>query len=231
MQIQYGLEDFLQRFSTKVLWHFTGYKKTEEESFSILKKIIEEKKLRVGEYRPEVIMPSGERRWGHHCSCMCDIPFKDLRIHTERYRKYGIAFDKNKAIIAGQFNPVLYIHRDHVFFKYADAELLKDIDELTRISGKFGEKLLKYLVLLGTYIKRSDLTAPVSIGNPILDDLQDNNFYYEREWRSAYPWEFKDEDVEAVMVQRKDFKDMKSFLEKCGMSDVPIVTYEMVEKL
>jgi len=33
------------------------------------------------------------------------------------------------------------------------------------------------------------------------------------------------------MVQRKDFKNMKSFLEKCGMSDMPMVTYEMVEKL
>lgn len=232
MQERSGWEDFLQRFSTKVLWHFTGYNKSEEKAFSILKTILKEKILKEGKYYPMVIMPvSGEKRWGHRCSCMCDIPFKDLRIHTERYGKYGLAFDKNKAIINGHFNPVLYIHKDHIFFKHTDAVLLKDIDELTRLAGGYGKKLFDYLVLLGTYIKRSDLTAPVSSGNPILDELQDNNFYYEREWRSAYPFTFKNEDIEAIMVQRKNFDEIKNFLEKCGMSNVPVINYEMLEKL
>jgi hypothetical protein len=75
------------------------------------------------------------------------------------------------------------------------------------------------------------LTARVSSGNPNLDDIQDNNFYYEREWRSAYDWNFKDEDIETIMVQRKNLEDIKSHLEKCEMSNVPLVTYEMVEKL
>lgn len=232
MQERSGWEDFLQRFSTKVLWHFTGYNKSEEEAFSKLKKILEEKILKVGEYCPIVIMPtSREKRWGHNCSCMCDIPFKDLKIHTIRYGKYGIAFDRNKAITNGHFNPVLYLHRDHVFFKYADEELLGYIDELTRTTGEYGEKLKKYLVMLGTYLKRSDLTAPVSSGNPILDDEQNNNFYYEREWRSAYPFTFRNEDIEAIMVQRKNLDEIKNFLEKCGMSNVPVITYEMLDKL
>lgn len=232
MRPQYGLEDFLQRFATKVLWHFTGYKKSEEKAFLILKQILKEKILKVGEYPPIVIMPlSGERRWGHPCSCLCDIPFKDLRIHTERYGNYGIAFNKNGAVTKGHFNPVLYIHKDHVFFQHADAVLLKDIDDLTRLAGEFGRKLYEYLVLLGTYIKRSDLTAPVSSGNPEHDDLQDNNFYYEREWRSAYPWEFKNQDIEAIMVQRKDIEEINNFLKEHGISNVPVVTYEMIEKL
>ncbi len=231
MQIKNGLEDFYQRFSTKVLWHFTGYKKTEEESFSILKKILEEKRLKVCKSPPEVIMPSGKKRWGLPCSCMCDIPFKDLRIHTERYKKYGIAFDKKSAITDGQFNPVLYIHKNHRFFEYADEKLFGYIDKLTQTTGEYGKKLYQYLVLLGTYVKRSNLTARVSSGNPNLDDIQDNNFYYEREWRSAYDWNFKDEDIETIMVQRENLEDIKSHLEKCEMSNVPLVTYEMVEKL
>lgn len=221
---------FLQRFSTNVLWHFTGYNKSEGESLATLKKIIEEKRLRVGKYRAEVLMRSGIKRWGHPCSCMCDIPFKDLRIHTSRYGKYGVAFDKIKAIKDGKFNPVLYIHKDHIFFDYTENELLPFIDMLTSVKVA-GEKLSEYLFLLGTYIKRSDLTAPLSIGNPIVDDLQNNNFYYEREWRSAYDWDFEKDDIETIMVQRKNIKDIRDFLEKHEMSDVPVVTYEMLLKV
>jgi hypothetical protein len=232
MRLQYGLEDLLQRFATKVLWHFTGYNKNDEKAFSVLKKILEERKFKVGDFRPEVIMPkSGERRWGFPCSCMCDIPFKDLRIHTIRYQKYGIAFDKNKAITEGHFNPVLYIHKDHILFKHVEEKLLGKIDELTQTTGEYGKKLYEYLIILGTYIKRSDLTAPVSSGNRELDDSQDNNFYYEREWRSIYPWEFKNEDIEAIMIQRRDIENINNFLKEHGMSNVPIVTYEMIEKL
>jgi len=224
------LADYLQRFSTKVLWHFTGYNKNDEKSFSILKDILKEKKLSIGIMPSTVVMSDGKRRQGHPCSCMCDIPFKDLRIHTSRYGKYGIAFDKNNAIIKGQFNPVLYMHKDHIFLKYTETELLPYIDFLT-INNEAGRKLSEYLLLLGTYMKRSDLTARIDIGNPIADDLQDNNFYYEREWRSAYEWKFENCDVEAIMVQRKNIKDIKGFLEKHELSDVPIVTYEMLKKM
>lgn len=230
MEETFDWADFLQRFSTNVLWHFTGYNKGEEESLAIIKKIIEEKKLRIGKSPVEVLMKSGERRWGHCCSCMCDIPFKDLRIHTARYGKYGIAFDKIKAITDGQFNPVLYIHKDHIFFKYTEEELLPHIDFLTGLN-KPGQKLLDYLVLLGTYMKRSNLTAPISIGDQIVDYKQNNNFYYEREWRAAYDWDFEKDDIETIMVQRKNIKDIRDFLEKHEMSDVPVVTYEMLLKV
>lgn len=230
MEETFDWADYLQRFSTNVLWHFTGYNKGEEESLAIIKKIIEEKKLRIGKSPVEILMKSGERRWGHCCSCMGDIPFKDLRIHTSRYGKYGVAFDKIKAIKDGKFNPVLYMHKDHIFFEYTENELLPHIDQLTSIKVA-GKKLYEYLVLFGTYIKRSDLTAPISIGNRIVDDLQNNNFYYEREWRSAYDWDFEKNDIEAIMVQRKNVKEIKDFLEKNEMSDVSIVTYEMLLKL
>jgi len=230
MEETFDWADFLQRFSTNVLWHFTGYNKSEDESLTRLKNIISEKKLKVGKYHAEVLLRGGIKRWGHPCSCMCDIPFKDLRIHTSRYGKYGVALDKIKAIKDGKFNPVLYIHKDHIFFEYAENELLPYIDLLTGVEVA-GEKLSEFLFLLGTYMKRSDLTAPLSIGNPIVDDLQNNNFYYEREWRSAYDWDFEKDDIEAIMVQRKNIKDIKDFLEKHEMSNIPIITYEMLLKV
>jgi len=223
--------DFLQRFTTKVLWHFTGYKKSDEDSFGILKTIISEKKLRLGKFRSEVIMPSGKKRYGHQCICMCDIPFKDLRIHTLRYGKYGIAFDKTKAIIKGHFNPVLYIHKKHYLFRYIEDNLLNHIDAIAKIDNEFGRKLNEYLLILGTYFKPSDLTAPISFENIRMDEMQNNNFYYEREWRSAYIWNYKSEDIEAIMVQKKDITETKNLMEDIGIFDVPIIPHEMIEKL
>ena len=210
MKTQYGWEDFLQRFSTKVLWHFTGYNKNENSAFEILKEILKERNLRIKNVRTEIITPSGKKRFGHPCSCMCDIPFKDLRIHTARYGKYGIAFNKTSAILNGHFNPVLYIHSGHFLFRYIEERLIDPIDKLIA-SSKHGKELEKYLLILGTYIKRSDLTARVSIGNRVVDVLQNNNFYYEREWRSAYQWKFKNQDIEAIMIQRKDIEEINNF--------------------
>jgi hypothetical protein len=223
--------DFLQRFATKVLWHFTGYNKSEEDSFGILKSIISERKLRLGKIHSEVILPSGKKRLGYPSICMCDIPFKDLRIHISRYGKYAISFDKTKAIASGQFNPVFYMHKDHFLFKYTEEELLPYIDTLVSSGNEYSEKINNFLLLLGTYVKPSDLTAPISIGNTHLDEMQNNNYYYEREWRSAYEWNFKNEDIEAIMVQKKDIKEINKIIEANGISDVPIITYEMVEKL
>jgi hypothetical protein len=85
--------------------------------------------------------------------------------------------------------------------------------------------------LLGTYMKRGDLTAPISIGDTEVDDLQNNNFYYEREWRSAFEWEFKADDIEAIMIPRENFQGMKTVLDENNMNNVPIIPAEMVMKL
>jgi len=184
--------DYLQRFSPKVLWHFTGYDKNDDESFKILKTIIKERKLKIGEEQTVILMSNGKKRMGLKCSCMCDIPFKDLRIHTSRYGKYGIAFDKISAIKNGYFNPVLYIDKNHPFFKITEKSL-SSLDSMTKLYP-IGKILNDHLWMLGTYVKRSDLTKAIDIGNPKTDQSQDNNFYYEREWRTYKDWSFNNED-------------------------------------
>ena len=230
MGAEFDYVDLLQRFVSKVLWHFTGYGKTQPATFEILKKIISEQTLRIAEPPEDIIMPSGEKRWTYGYSCMCDIPFKDLRIHMLRYGHYGVAFNKNDAIKAGKFNPVLYVHNDQHLFKLAD-KLLQDLDRLSSPHKELEQTLLKFLGILGVYIKRGDLTAPINVADQEIDKQQNNNFYYEREWRSAFVWKFKKSDIEAIMVPKKSFVDLKSFLETNGFKDTPIILSEMVERL
>lgn len=230
MEPEFDYTDYLQRFSSKVLWHFTGYGKTELAALDILKKIISEQTLNITEHPDDIIMPSGEKRWTYGYSCMCDIPFKDLRIHILRYGHYGIAFNKIDAITAGRFNPVLYVHKEQHLFKLAD-KLLQDLDKLSAPNKELEQTLLKFLGILGVYIKRSDLTAPIDILDKEIDKQQNNNFYYEREWRSAFVWKFKKSDIEAIMVPRKSFLDLKSFLEAKGFENIPVILSEMVERL
>lgn len=162
---------------------------------------------------------------------MCDIPFKDLRIHTIRYGQYGIAFNKIHAIEKGQFNPVLYIHKNQFLFKYIEIAILPYIDSLAKMKNPFSQKLDEYLRILGTYLKPGNLTAELSIGEKNIDDQQENNFYFEREWRSAYPWKFNEEDIETIIVPKKDYNDIQGFLKQTKYEDLPIVTYEMIENL
>ncbi len=222
------LADYLQRFSTKVLWHFTGYNKTEEEAYERLVSITKNKQLKVSEKPAIIKMSSGEERWGYEHSCMCDIPFKDLKIHIARYGCFGVAFKKESAVLKGFFNPVLYMHKDHHLFKHAET-LLKQLDKLSSPHERLEETLQEFLILLGTYVIKGDLLSDIHL-DPSMDEEQKNNFYYEREWRSAYKWDFNETDVVAVMLTQEKISDFKN---KLGdeFPNMSIISAEMVEKL
>ncbi|HAB52258.1 MAG TPA: hypothetical protein DCE80_08835 [Ignavibacteriales bacterium] len=228
------LADFLQRFTTKVLWHFTGYNKTALEAFGILKSIVSAQTLKISSDYQKIKMPSGAERLGYPASCVCDIPFKDLRIHTARYGNYGIAFKKDNAITRGHFNPVLYIQHDHHLFKHAE-QLLDRFDNANTNTIENNKELREYLMIMGTYVKRSDLTRKISIADTDLDRQQKNNFYYEREWRSAYEWKFHVDDVAAILLPENHLGEMKEFIknnsETQNYAKIPLISYEMVEYL
>lgn len=228
------LADFLQRFATKVLWHFTGYNKTPDKAFEILKAIIGNQTLKVSLDYQRIKMPSGQERIGWPAACMCDIPFKDLRIHTCRYGQYGIAFKKNNAIIRGHFNPVFYIQHDFHLFKHSEALLNKFDNEHTN-NAINNKELHEFLMLIGTYAKRSDLTRAISVTDVNIDTEQNNNFYYEREWRSAYEWKFQKDDVAAILVPNFHLEAMKQFINSDihlnSFNGVPLISHELVELL
>lgn len=225
--------DFLQRFSVKVLWHFTGYNKLEVEAFNCLVSIAKNCCLMISKNSHAVRMPNGEERKGYRSSCLCDIPFKDLRLHIMRYGGFGIAFAKKSAIEHGNFNPVLYVHKDHIFLKHAD-KILPELEILARNNKELSQKISEYLLMIGTYVKRSDLTNAIHL-DPAVDSAQDNNFYYEREWRSAYDWNFSEQHVVTAMMPKnyiKRFKDeIRGSKGEGVFNDLSIFSTDMVDLL
>ncbi len=228
METKIDLADFLQRLSSKVLWHFTGYNKSEDEAFKILFAILKNKKLKISERQPAIRMPSQQERIGHKCSCMCDIPFKDLRIHIIRYGPIGIAFHKSNAITAGLFNPVLYLQNNHPLFNHAE-NMIGKLEQIASDHQQIAPLLQDFLTLLGTYIKPSDLLSNIQL-DPKIDDEQKNNFYYEREWRSAYDWNFQENDIAAIMLPIKYFDKFRSEINDKFLR-ATIISTEMIESL
>jgi hypothetical protein len=222
------LADYFQRFSTRVLWHFTGYKKTNEKAFEILNAILETKNLRVSEKFTEVLMHDGQKRLGYSIACMCDIPFRDLRIHMLRYGQFGIAFHKRDAIRNGHFNPVFYVHRNNVLFQKAK-NLLNAIESEVKPDTSLHKNLQEYFLMIGGYVKRGDLTRIIELDSEV-DSTQENNFYYEREWRTLFSWKFEDTSIAAIMMPQSF---LTSFRTRWGDRFVAssIVSSEMIETL
>lgn len=222
------LSESYQRFSSRVLWHFTGYNKDSDSAYGILESILSESCLKVGKEAETIIMHGGENRWGYPFSCLCDIPFKDLTIHMVRYGQFGIAFHKQDAIRDGHFNPILYLHKDAFLFQKG-GDLLRAIDSIVPESNPVYGPLQDFLLALGSYTKRSDLSHAAE-ANPQKDREQNNNFYYEREWRSIYPWNFSDESIAAIMMPSEFFE---AFRKKFGVRfpACSIISSEMVKTL
>lgn len=222
------LANILQRFCTKTLWHFTGYNKSELNSYKILLSIINGQTLKISERQPIIKMSSKKDRWGYKCSCMCDIPFKDLRIHTIRYGTCGISFHKVAAIQKGHFNPVLYIHNKHFLFEHAE-KVIESLENLSSPHEELDNAIGEFLTLLGTYTKSGNLLKRLSLES-ITDDDQENNFYYEREWRSAYEWKFTEKDVTAIMLPEKYIEDFRKSINS-KFSNVSLIATEMISLL
>jgi hypothetical protein len=228
--------NYLQRFSTKVLWHFTGYEKSDDQALEILKAIISSNRLQISHKDRVVLMNDGKRRDGWGYASLADIPFKDLLIHAMRYGRYGISFSK-KCAISAQFNPVLYVDRNHAFFKHAQY-LLQHIDELIPDNLDLSKPsplkcLNEYLYMIGTYVKASELSQPVKFDSN-LDKLQKNNFYYEREWRSPYDWNLQAGDVHSILAPKRDLDFLAKFIKQqkaVVFEGVALLPFEHIEEL
>jgi hypothetical protein len=219
-----NLADLFQRFSSKVLWHFTGYNKLPDEAFKILNTILETNLLKVSKEVAPVIMNDGERRIGYPNACACDIPFRDLRIHVLRYGQFGIAFHKYAAINEGHFNPVFYVHRGNELYRRSH-ELLKNLDaDATPDSA-----LYNYMMMIGSYAKIGDLNRIAEV-NSDSDFSQDSNFYYEREWRTVFPWKFPDLSIAAIMMPQSYLNQFRNKWEK-RFDAVSLISSEMIETL
>jgi len=228
-----------QRFASEVFWHFVGRecKDNLDECYKRLIGILEnglnvskdpvEFKYKDKETGEIVIL------WGYPVSCLADIPFKDLHIQAKRYGTIAIGFNKDSAI-DNHFNPVLYVNTySHYFARYMKNR--KELEEYVAKGDKEKfEQFEEILLTLGSLAKSGDLKA-----NPIdskeLDEFQLNNFYYEREWRSIQPWEFKSSDVALIIVNDDQMvEDLKNDIETKQLridKSTSILPFPMVYKL
>jgi len=228
-----------QRFASEVFWHFVGRKAKEDidQSYQILLGILRNG-LKVGpEPEPFIYFDPDkkekETRYGYPVSCLTDIPLKDLAIHAERYGTVAIGFHKERAIEVG-FNPVLYVNTySHLFPRFM--KHTREIAEfLVANNTQLAEEFDEMLRILGSVAKHGDLKAN-PVDNRQLDEGQLNNFYYEREWRSVYDWDFKPSDVCAVIVHSDQMaEELRAILDKESIrltKTTPILPFRMVYRL
>ena len=109
----------MNQYTSNLLCHFVGRSKaTDEERFQLLLLIIRGQRLIANLASPD--KPSSEFHAGYQCEnvgevfgkcdcvCFCDIPDDALGIHTSKYSKFGMGFEKE--FIASQgAHPVMYL--------------------------------------------------------------------------------------------------------------------------
>jgi len=112
----------MSEYVSDLLCHFVGRSKpSDEEKFQLLLLIIKEGKLLCSfdsPGTPQTIMSStymgehvGEVLERCDCVCFCDIPDKSLSIHTNKYSKFGMGFDKSFVTKCGA-RPVMYVPKN-----------------------------------------------------------------------------------------------------------------------
>ena len=107
------------RYTSDLLCHFVGRSlKTDNERFDLLVKIIREKQLKVNLNNPDHPSASTDSQYkgenygevfrSADCVCFCDIPDDMLEIHTSKYSKFGMGFEKLFLSKQGA-RPVMYV--------------------------------------------------------------------------------------------------------------------------
>ncbi|ACL69591.1 abortive infection system antitoxin AbiGi family protein [Halothermothrix orenii] len=210
-------------YYSNVYWHFTGSPrnidwskvknpsdillndspKTEEESLSVLREILNTKMLKATT-REKITDNLYTRKY---CS-VCDIPLKDLYYHSEYYGKVAIGF-KGKAV-QKKFNPVLYL--DYKKLKQL-RNYLKDLNYTKLQTGSaLSFDLLKDYIKITSFDKNPNKT-----------------FYKEREWRCIGNFLFKMAEISAIIVGKESVSKARKYLNENKYGDsIPIITWELI---
>lgn len=210
----------------------------EEEAFNNLKGILESRELLATAYEKVF----GNRKTAQFC-CVTDIPLSYLDQHKEYYGTIAVGFKSEK--IYREFNPVLYLKVK---------ELYKVIVEEKNGIEKWTEEEVRKYGLLdvvnkppknedGTYNVDFVSSSFVPTDRPydqfILDlmkptgfsDKPGESFYQEREWRKIGKFEFKYQDVAAIIVSQSYIDEISDFLS--GIEEakgISLMSWEFLEK-
>ena len=151
--------------------------------------------------------------------CFCDIPLADLHLHMKKYGPFGIAFRKNFLATQGA-TPVMYVPQfgrpSIIHFRDVDAnkppkhgvasqavifnrfgQYLNKLHE--RISSSDDPSLIADWTKMSSFLEGAILSHFKFFDHRLQDDHLDN-FYMEREWRSANDVRFSMEDIQRIVI-------------------------------
>jgi hypothetical protein len=215
-----------QRYISRYLTHFTGRTLgSDDERYKCLSKILKDdwisclphdKAAQIGagiQIRfKENISESRNRMFVPDMVCFCDIPIGDLHIHTEKYSRFGLAFDKEFIASRGG-GPVYYfpIHAAPVWPVGEDSTVkrkhvldrgTKDcyglLEELICDNNQWSAKAREVQSFLYT-----NIFAYMCCFDHGLADNHPDNYYLEREWRILGRLEFHMSNVRRILLPEK----------------------------
>ncbi|MBK8202612.1 MAG: hypothetical protein IPK68_09960 [Bdellovibrionales bacterium] len=200
------------QYTSPTWWHFTGYRKSDEDAFDLLGKILNSANIRAGTSQislsqrgavsgpnitslPQNIIYEGPR------ACVADIPLECLRTHGRRYGCVGFGLNKDKL----RASPVVEINA----VLYADLHLQNKV--VTHLS--------------------SGATSPeFSLLKPFVKVCDDNEdfieIYSEREWRSAVNIPVNGDTLDCLIVPSKLVAGARRLLATHGLTRVNVIDWE-----
>jgi hypothetical protein len=213
-----------QKYISNELFHFIGKGKETHEQYDILKKILSNCSIGLGNpdfsvhrYNPGGKLSSNEL-YDPDMVCFCDIPINDISLHMVKYSGFGLSFKKNYLITKGA-NPVWYISSNSQTgpkpidqfrknFEYHDQKH-DDFQRLEKLMHKykaFEKNNLKDEILC--YF--SHIYSFMKFFNAEKADDDHENYYMEREWRICGVLNFKSIDnVYRVILPNNFIKQFK----------------------
>lgn len=218
-----------QRYISPFLTHFVGRKLPDHERYDCLAKILNEGRLT---YPPhdqftktpgcELVInydePISEKANEMYCAgmvCFCDIPVGDLGIHTGKYGRFGLAFDKDFIAKRGGA-PVYYVPKEAApvfgardesgneycnrgeYFDDNAKECSELLDELMSAKNEWSKRARRVDAFLG-----SSIFAHILCFDHNLDDSNEDNYYFEREWRVLESLKFHMSGIRTIFLPRE----------------------------
>lgn len=216
-------------YTSDELFHFVGHGSplNDDNNFSILRKVLSEGCISHPPHDSSGIKISYTVDWRESLlsekliipdiTCFADIPRKSLKIHTNKYGKFGLGLPKDLLIKYGA-RPVTYFpmfRDDHLSAN--GRSMLKDIEsvirgfndhlvepqdsepEWSRKTGEIPGSAEDVILPLESILLREFLGFIKAFNSDLSDDHPDN-FYLEREWRKLGNMPFNLEMVTSVTV-------------------------------
>ena len=228
-----------QRYVGSELFHFVGRRSPldHDANYRILSNILSQECITHYPHDPDVNVERIEFDWERSLFseelvvpsviCFTDIPVESLHIHTQKYGKFGLSFDKG-LLIRQRARPVTYIPmRSDDVTSSAGSSLLEDIESVMkgfnseiidklkqrtkwkRVHGSVPDNYDDAVHALKSILLREFLAFLKPYNSELADDHPDN-FYMEREWRRFVNFHFRLPWIKTVTIAQGHIDQLKT---------------------